>query len=107
MATSLQQSFRNAAEKIAQYVADAAEMKVDTRYVTVGGDEEPKLGASTTIKLDGDSESVVPLQAGEAGRLEVDAGLYEVHQQNVETAIEYRARILDSLLSTFTVIGGR
>jgi hypothetical protein len=32
--------------------------------------------------------------------LEVDAALFELHQQNVNTAIEYRARILNSLLST-------
>ncbi len=39
------------------------------------------------------------MRAAEAGGLEVDLSLFNLHQENVNTAIEYRARILNSLLS--------
>ncbi len=37
---------------------------------------------------------------GQGSALEVDMTLFELHQQNVATAIDYRARILNALLST-------
>jgi hypothetical protein len=43
----------------------------------------------------------VPLREAEAGRFEVDAALFDLLQRNVTTAIEYRARIIDALLSAF------
>jgi hypothetical protein len=104
MATSLQTSVKNATAKIAQYVDDAATMEVITNYVEVGGDDTPKLGARTIVRLDGDSETTVPLQKAEDGVLGVDEELFAVHQQNVDTAIEYRARMLESLLTTFRAL---
>jgi hypothetical protein len=98
-------SLRNAAASVAKYVEDAAEMEVVTKYVEIGSDsdsdfESAKPVARTIIKLDSDSEVVFPMRAGQGGALEVDLTLFELHQQNVSTAIDYRARILDALLST-------
>ncbi len=103
MASDLDNSIRNAAEKVAKYVADVATLTVETKYVAVGpaGDvdfQDAKPVARTVIKLDGDSDGVVPMREAESGGLEVDADLMNMHQQNVGTAIEYRARLLDALL---------
>ena len=109
MSTNLNTSLRNSAAKIAEFVENAAEMSVETKFVVVGDDgaTEPKLAAKTVVKLDGDSETTVPLQAADGGRLEVDSDLYAVHERNVATAIEYRARILQSLMGAFATITGR
>lgn len=110
MAKEIETALKNAATAVAQYVKDAATMQVETRYVVVDPNaaanfEQAAAIARTVIKLDGDSETVVPMRRNEAGVLEVDSGLFELHQQNVNTAIEYRARILNSLLSTLMVPG--
>ena len=108
MSTNLNTSLRNTAAKVAEYVEDAAEMSVETTYVVVDdqGNDVPKLAAKTVVKLDGDSETTVPLQEA-GGRLEVDSELFAVHERNVQTAIEYRARILQSLMGAFNSITGR
>jgi phage-related minor tail protein len=110
MAKEIENALKNAATAVAQYVKDAATMQVETRYVILEANgsanfEQAAPIARTVIKLDGDSETVVPMRRNEAGVLEVDTGLFEMHQQNVNTAIEYRARILNSLLSTLIVPG--
>lgn len=98
-------ALRNAAASVAKYVKDAAMMQVETQYVEVGKDgtadfAAAKPAARTIIRLDGDSEAVVPMRQNEAGVLEVDGSLFALHQENVTTAIEYRARILNALVST-------
>ena len=98
-------ALRNAASSVAKYVQDAATMMVETRYVEVGDAgtvdfDSAKPVARTQIKLDGDSEAIIPMRRNEGGVLEVDATLFDLHQQNVSTAIEYRARILNALLGT-------
>jgi hypothetical protein len=103
MANEFELAMRQAATTVARYVEDVAEMKVITRYVDVapGGDasfDAAKPIASSTVKIDGDCEAVVPVRVSEGGRYEIDAALLELHQRNVDTAIEYRARILDALL---------
>src|SRR3954468_9743680 len=100
MATELENSLRNAAARIAQYVDDVATMTVETRYVQVGagGDvsfDQAKPIARTTLKLDGDCDAVIPMRGDAAGGFDVDAALFDLHQRNVATAIEYRARILN------------
>jgi hypothetical protein len=50
------------------------------------------------VKLDGDSQTIVPMQKGDT-KLEVDMAVFEVHQQNVAAAIEYRTKMMTSLLS--------
>ena len=100
MASELRDALKASAERIAKYVEDVAEMSVETSYVEVGAAsfEAAKLGARTVVKLDGDSQTIVPMQKGDA-KLEVDMGLFEVHQQNVAAAIEYRTKMMNSLLS--------
>ncbi len=71
MATSpeLKQALKDAADSIAKYVQDAATMTVETRYVEMGGDAETaKLAARTTVRLDGDSESILPMKKIRRGR---------------------------------------
>lgn len=98
-------ALKNAAASVAKYVDDAATMLVETKYIEIDSKglvnfEDARSIARTEIKLDGDSQAVVPMRRNEAGVLEVDVTLFELHQQNVATAIEYRARILNALLGT-------
>lgn len=102
MATSpeIKQALKDAADAIAKYVQDAATMTVETRYVEMGGDaEKAKLAARTTVKLDGDSESILPMKKSAEGELVVDTVVYEMHQENVQAAIDYRTEMLDRLLT--------
>lgn len=100
MASEMREALKSAAEKIAKYVEDAAEMTVETQYVELGAAsfDQAKLAARTIIKLDGDSQTVIPMQKGES-KLEVDMAVFEVHQQNVAAATEYRTKMMNSLLS--------
>ena len=105
MATDYMTSLKNAAASVAKYVQDAATMEVITRYVEIGSNAPVDFDGShpvarTVVKLDADSETVVPMRQGQGGVLEVDTALYELHQQNVATAIDYRARMMGALLST-------
>ena len=105
MANDFTTSLRNAAASVAKYVDDAATMEVVTKYVEISSDlssdfEQAKPVARTIIKLDADSETIFPMREGQGSALEVDMTLFDLHQQNVTTAIEYRARMLDALLST-------
>jgi hypothetical protein len=100
MASELRDALKASAERIAKYVEDVAEMSVETRYVELGAAsfEDAKLAARTIVKLDGDSQTIVPMQKGDT-KLEVDMAVFEVHQQNVAAAIEYRTKMMNSLLS--------
>ncbi len=105
MPNEFENALKNAATSVAKYVQDAAILQVETRYVEVSPNaladfDQARPVARTIIRLDGDSESVLPLRKNEGGMMEVDTALFELHQQNVSTAIEYRARILNALLST-------
>ena len=105
MATELENSIKNAAEKVAKYVADVATMTVETKYVEIGtgGDvdfSQARPAARTVIKLDGDSETIIPVRKPEMGEPEADTTLFDLHQSNVTTAIDYRASMLDALLGT-------
>jgi len=107
MANELDTALKNVATSIAQYVKDASMMQVETRYVEIGdaGSAEfdnAKPVARTVIKLDGDSETILPMRKNEAGTTVVDSELFELHQENVLTAIEYRSSILNALLSTLS-----
>ena len=100
MATDLQNSIRNAAERIVQYIDDASSMTVETKYVIVdaAGDiafDQAKPLARSDMALDGDSDSIVPMRLTEAGRLDLDASLLELHMANVETAIQYHKSALE------------
>ena len=104
MANGLESSIREIASKVVKYVEDVSEMKVETKYVQIGAGgtvdfAQAKPVARTTIKLDGDSEAVIPLRQPTEGRFEVDSVLLDIHKSNVTTAIDYRARILSALMS--------
>lgn len=102
MANEFVNSLKTAAEKVSHYVQEAAELKVQTRYIVMGDSsmtfENAPAAAETVIRLDGDSYVTMPMRVGENKQLEVDTALYTLHQQNVQSAIEYRASILDALL---------
>lgn len=111
MANDFTSSLRNAAASVAKYVDDAATLEVVTKYVEIDADkasdfETAKPVARTVIKLDADSETVFPMRTGEGEALEVDMTLFDLHQKNVTSAIEYRARMLDALLSTIMARDG-
>lgn len=95
--TEVKEALKNVADQIAKYVADAASMTVETSTVEIGA-KEAQLAARTVIKLDGDSTSVLPMKKGADGTLTVDTTVYDLHQQNVKAASDYRAAILNSLL---------
>ncbi len=95
--TEVKEALKSVADQVAKYVADAASMTVETSTVEIGG-KDVQLAAKTIIKLDGDSASVLPMKKGADGTLTVDTTLYELHQQNVKAASDYRAAILNSLL---------
>lgn len=101
MASELESALKSIAQKVAQYVEDAAELSVETKSVEVGGNTnfaEARPVARTLIKLDGDCESIVPLRPAAEG-LTVDSTLFEVHERNVAVAIEYRAKLLNAMLA--------
>ncbi|MEM7031673.1 MAG: hypothetical protein AAF629_19115 [Chloroflexota bacterium] len=109
MANDLEKTIKSTAIRVAKYVEDAATMTVDTHYIQIDdGDnanfDSAKPALRTTIRLDGDSETIVPLSKNSDGQLELNGDMYEAHQNNVNTAIEYRAKILSSLLEMMRTI---
>jgi len=75
-------------------------MTVETRYVEVGGEpDQSKLAARTTVRLDGDSETILPMKKNADGTLVVDTMVNEMHQENVQAAIDYRTEMLERLMS--------
>jgi len=102
--TEIKEALKNVADQIAKYVDDAASMTVETSYVEVGGKpEDAKLAARTIIRLDGDSSNILPMKPSADGTLTVDTAVYDMHQQNVQAASEYRAAILERLLAILHV----
>ncbi len=103
MANELNNALKSAAEKIVKYVEDISTMTVETRYVDVSSDVDfttAKPVARTEIRLDGDCATVLPVRRNDAGVYSVDGDLFDMHQQNVATAIDYRTRMMQSLLQT-------
>lgn len=103
MASNLDDSIREAAAKVRQYIEDAAKMEVRTFYVLTGAEplsgldlERP--GAFTEVKLDGDTKVVVPMRKGRDGELELDETLFTIHERNVAAATNYRASVLSAMI---------
>lgn len=98
--TEMKDALRSAADGIAKFMDNMATLTVETRTTDIAnpGDEKGALGARTTIRLDGDNTLVLPCRKNEDGRPEVDSAIYDIHVQNVQAAIEYRARMLSSVL---------
>lgn len=97
-AVEVKEALRAAADTISKYVRDMAELRVETLTVEAGSGKEPVLAARTVIKLDGDNSTAVPTTKGATGKLEVDTALYDLHMQNVRAAIDYRAKLVGSML---------
>jgi hypothetical protein len=106
MANELNAALKNAAERIVKYVDNVATMTVQTRFVEVGGNGAADFkaaapAAETVIRLDGDCSAVLPMRRrADTNELEVDSSMFELHQRNVETAIEYRTKMMEALLQT-------
>lgn len=74
---------------------------------TTGGMSPPKafkqpeafFVASTVIRLDGDSQAILPMRKDEKGQMQVDAALLDYHNKTIELVIEYRTRLINTLLS--------
>jgi hypothetical protein len=97
--TEVKDALKNIADKVAKYVEDAADMTVETRFIEIGGNtEDSKLAARSLVKLDGDSQSVLPMKRAADGTLTPDTLTYELHQQNVQATIDYRTKMLERLL---------
>jgi len=110
MAAEIQETLKQAAEKIGGFAANAATMTVETWYIEIGVDEVPidDKGeadfrkhahpiAMTEVRLDGDCIAVLPMRKGEGGAFEVDDELMDLHERNVKVAADYRASILNAV----------
>jgi len=97
--TEIKEALRSAADTVSKYVRDAAVLTVETQTLEVASGAEPQLASRTVIKIDGDNTSVVPGLKNEAGKWEIDTVLYDIHMQNVQSAIDYRSKMIDSMLS--------
>ena len=103
MANEIEDAIRKASARLSALVDDAADLTVTTKYVEVdqGGAanfDEAKPIAQTVIKIDGDTDAILPMRRGTGGALEIDTALLDLHQRNVTAGIDYRARIVSALL---------
>jgi hypothetical protein len=102
MANELNNALKSAADKIAKYVDEVSTMTVETRFVDIDAGtvdfDQARPVARTVVRLDGDSSTIVPMRKNADGVMAVDADLFELHERNVATAIDYRSQIMDALL---------
>lgn len=94
----LKDALKKAADKVGEYVANAATLTVKTNTVEVGSGKPEVLAASTVIGFDGDNTTVLPTVTNAEGKIEVNGVLYDIHMQNVQAAIDYRQKIIDSVI---------
>ena len=104
MPSELENNIRAAAGKLAKALADASDLTVETNYVELDPQDPNNLDktfivARTIIQLDGDQQTIIPMQRGDSGGLVLDETLLAVHQQNVTNAIDYRSKSIETLLS--------
>jgi hypothetical protein len=99
MATpEIKEALKNVANEVAKYVKDAAVLTVQTKTVELGSNAEATLAAESIIRLDGDSTTTLPVSTNDFGKSEVDSVIYELHMQNVQAAIDYRSKIIQSVI---------
>ena len=101
MAEEWENSVKAAVQKLAEALQDAATLTVNTEYIEAaspGGSQTAPFKLSTAIHLDADSDSSVPVRRVGGVGLEVDMPLYQIHESNVKAAMEYRMRMLTTLL---------
>lgn len=96
--TEIKGALREAAERVSQFISDAAVLKVETRTLEAGAAQDSVLAARTVISLDGDNLSEVPASKSADGKWEIDTVLYDLHMRNVEAAISYRSRMMSAML---------
>lgn len=107
MANGRSNALKSAAEKVARYVDDVATITIETRFVDLSDRsldfDKTMVAARTELRMDGDCTTILPARSNpdQPGQFIVDADLFDVHQRVVATAIEYRARMLGSLLQVF------
>ncbi len=103
MANEFENSLKEAAAKVADYVKNVSELKVTTRWVTLDADgaadfAQAKPAAFTRIALDGDCETIIPVRQTPNGA-QVEDAVFALHKDNVANATAYRAQILGALMS--------
>ena len=104
--SEIKEALRSTADTIAKYVRDLGVLHVETQTLDVGKAADPVLAARTVIKIDGDNTSVIPGVQNQQGKWEIDTGLYDLHMQNVQKAIEYRSKLMDAMLGLLRGTGG-
>jgi hypothetical protein len=108
MPTQLETDVRRAAEKLAKMLADASDVTIQTNYIEIDANatvdmtdeatiKQSKPAAFTQIMLDGDNLTIIPMRRTTEGGLVIDETLLDLHTQNVDAAIEYRARAIEAL----------
>lgn len=109
--SNLQSSVKNATQKLAKALEDATELTIETRYILLSGtdadlksDEKGRLLARTVMKLDGDTTMVLPMTRNDAGELVTNKEIFDLHQHNVVTALEYRSKLLSDLIAAVRTI---
>lgn len=109
MANEIQNAIKATMESISKYVEQVATLTVETRYLDVTAQtvtfDVAKPVARTDISLTGDCTTILPGHPNETGAMAVDAVMFQLHQQSVATAIEYRARMLTALLGGIRQFG--
>jgi hypothetical protein len=92
------QSIENAITALLAALGDASKLTVETRILPVGAEEteqdnyKGKLVARTIMEVDGDT--YVGLPVTEKG--EVQKELLDLHNQNLDRAMQYRSELLKS-----------
>ncbi len=109
--TDLATALKKAGEELAKQISDASELQVETKWVLADekGDVDwnaAKPAARTTIKLDGDSELIVPMSK-EGDTLVVRKDLLALHEANVANARAYREKLYDMIYTAAKELGGR
>lgn len=93
----VKEALKGATESIRKFITDVGELRIETRVIPPG-QKDSELAASSVLKFDGDNTSVIPVGKTEAGRFEVDAALYDLHLRTLQAAIDYRTKVLASLV---------
>ena len=113
MAEEIGDILKDTAKKIRDLVSNAATMTVETWYIEVGVDQVPVDNkgkanfrqnahpvAMTEVRFDGDSVGILPVRKA-SGVLVADSELKALHDHNVKAATDYRAGILNAVVSIF------
>ncbi len=92
-------SIKSAINNLLKAIQDAAQLDVKTHLLFVDkAEDDPEQGkkvAQTELLLDGDANVWVPVETT-SGEVALKQELYEIHNQNVEKAIQRRSELLDA-----------